>query len=152
MDNYWQSVYRVLAGSGAYITDPDGRVLLVNPNYRDHWLFPGGGIDEGEEPARGCVREVREELGLELEAGQLLVVQWNDALPPRPYPLVHFLFDCGTLPADTPIALQEAELDEYGFFSVDQARELLPAPAHARLVLAAEARDSGTTRYLLNGG
>ena len=29
-------------GAGALIRDPDGRVLMVEPTYKDRWELPGG--------------------------------------------------------------------------------------------------------------
>jgi 8-oxo-dGTP diphosphatase len=52
--------------------DPAGRVLLIrcavmrSDGEFVFWLTPGGEIEAGEEPAAAAVREVREELGLEL--------------------------------------------------------------------------------------
>ncbi|MET9344413.1 NUDIX hydrolase [Nonomuraea sp. NPDC003804] len=145
---FWASLSKVLAGAGAYITDPRGRTLLVKPNYRDHWGFAGGHVDEGEDPAQACAREVAEELGLTLPVGDLLVVQWVGPLDVRPLPLVNFLFDCGTIPADTPVTLQAEELDDYGFFTEAEARKLLPPWAGDRVPAAAAARASGWSRYL----
>ena len=38
------------AAASVQITDDGGRVLLVKPNYRDHWLIPGGYVDQHENP------------------------------------------------------------------------------------------------------
>src|SRR5262249_61342541 len=48
------------------ILDPDDRVLLVRFDWPDKhvWAPPGGGIDEGETPEQGIVRELAEECGL----------------------------------------------------------------------------------------
>ncbi|MGC4878186.1 NUDIX domain-containing protein [Micromonospora sp. DT43] len=62
------------AAAAAFITDPAGNVLLVKPTYRDHWAFPGGYLDEGEYPHDACAREIREELGISVTVGDLLVV------------------------------------------------------------------------------
>lgn len=39
------------------------------------WGMPGGGIDEGEEPAAAVLREVREETDQQVELGELVTVQ-----------------------------------------------------------------------------
>ncbi|MFI6601733.1 NUDIX domain-containing protein [Nonomuraea sp. NPDC050536] len=148
VDDFWSSVHRVVTGAGAYITDERGRALLVKPNYRDHWSFTGGIIDEGEHPAQACAREIGEEIGLDLPVGQLLTVQWSHNLAHIPYALVNFMFDCGTIPADTPIRLQAEELDDYGFFSHEEAKDLMIDFAHDRLLAAARARQTGELVYL----
>jgi 8-oxo-dGTP pyrophosphatase MutT (NUDIX family) len=51
--------------------DPAGRLLMirsVDPADRSKpawWELPGGGIDPGESPEGACLRELREEVGLE---------------------------------------------------------------------------------------
>ncbi|MGP3961375.1 NUDIX domain-containing protein [Nonomuraea sp. 3N208] len=148
MNDFWATINRVIAGAAAYITDERGRVLLVDPNYREYWSFPGGMIDAGEHPAQACAREVAEEVGLEVEVGRLLTVDWVDGVPNVPYPVVTFLFDCGEVASDTPITLQTEELDGYGFFTAEEAARLLRSHAHKRLLAAAAARESGGMSYL----
>ncbi|MGW0807277.1 NUDIX domain-containing protein [Nonomuraea sp. NPDC002799] len=148
MNDFWATVNRVIAGAAAYITDEHDRVLLVDPNYREHWSFPGGIIDAGEHPAQACAREVAEEVGLVVEVGRLLAVSWVDGRPDIPHPLVNFMFDCGETSSGTPITLQTEELDDYGFFTVAEAEQLLAGFAHQRLLAAAAARASGGMAYL----
>ena len=52
----------MFAAAAALLTSSDGRVLLVKPNYRDHWSLPGGILEHGEPPHEGCRREVEEDL------------------------------------------------------------------------------------------
>ena len=52
--------------SAAVIRDEHGRVLAVEPNYKDGWTLPGGTVEAGEDPRTGCFREVVEEVGLHL--------------------------------------------------------------------------------------
>ena len=54
----------------AALFDADGRVLLAQrpegKSLAGLWEFPGGKIDAGETPEAALIRELREELGIEL--------------------------------------------------------------------------------------
>lgn len=52
--------------ASALIIDND-RVLLVYHKKLDVWLYPGGHIEENENPDEALLREVEEETGLEVE-------------------------------------------------------------------------------------
>jgi 8-oxo-dGTP pyrophosphatase MutT (NUDIX family) len=138
----------MFGAAGALFTDDAGRVLLVKPNYRDHWSLPGGILEEGEPPHEACRREVLEELGLDITPGRLLVVGWTGLDGKRPRPVLHFVFDGGTLVADTPIRLQAEELDDYEFVPLSRLDDYLPALISARVAAAARGRDSAATAYL----
>jgi ADP-ribose pyrophosphatase YjhB (NUDIX family) len=59
----------------AAIIIQDKELLLVKQKNRDYWTPPGGLVDEGETPAAACVRETREEIGVEVEILAPLKVQ-----------------------------------------------------------------------------
>ena len=148
-DVAWFATLPTMFGAAAAIfTDPAGRVLLVKPNYRDHWSLPGGIIDEAEPPHECCRREVEEEIGLQITPGPLLVIDW---VPPdgiRPRPLVHFVFDGGELDDSAPIRLQESELDDYRFVEPGEVGRYLPPFLAARVAAALRSRVTGGTVYL----
>jgi 8-oxo-dGTP diphosphatase len=136
------------AAAGALLTDPDGHVLLVKPNYREHWTLPGGMVDHGETPEQALRRELKEELGLELAVGRLLVIDWAPAYARRPRPIAYFLFDAGVLDPGMVIRLQEAELDEYAYVSPGQVAARVAPYTAARIPAALSARAAGTAIYL----
>lgn len=56
-----------IAGVSVIVTNLSGDVLLLKHSYGpDVWSLPGGGLGKGEDPLEAALREVREELGLEL--------------------------------------------------------------------------------------
>jgi 8-oxo-dGTP diphosphatase len=59
--------------------EQDGAVLLTRISVRGPggglWTLPGGGLDFGEDPLAGVVREVAEESGLVVAPGDLLGVR-----------------------------------------------------------------------------
>lgn len=57
-----------------------GKVLLLHRAFhpwKDHWEMPGGFCNGGEHPNDAAVREVKEELGIEIELSGLLGM-WMD--------------------------------------------------------------------------
>lgn len=136
-----------LAASGL-VTDQAGRVLIVDPNYREDWTLPGGVVEDGEPPHLACEREVAEEVGLHLTAGTLLAVQWSAPSGTRPKPFLALVFDCGTVSPDSTITLQESELDDYAFVAPEEAVGLLFPPIAPRLSAALRAREAGSAIYI----
>jgi 8-oxo-dGTP diphosphatase len=137
----------VVLAAGALITDPAGRVLLVKPNYRDHWTVAGGICELGEPPHAGCAREVAEEIGLELPVGRLLVIDWSQPYGPKARPIMHFLFDCGELEDGAGIVLQREELDDFRFTDPAEMSGYLAPYGVRRLTAALEGRASGAAIY-----
>jgi 8-oxo-dGTP diphosphatase len=61
----------------AVIIDDEERVLLTKRNiapFKDLWVMPGGKIDLGEPILKALHREVKEEVGLQVEIGELVDV------------------------------------------------------------------------------
>lgn len=148
-DEYYEQLPTVYLAAGAIITNPGGEVLLVKPNYRPYWNLPGGICEANEDPYAGCVREVREEIGLDLPIGPLLVADWVAPDGERPRPIVCMIFDGGTLESADEITLQYEELDDYLFTDPGTVDRYLPPNVAPRVPAALAARKSGRASYLL---
>lgn len=55
----------------------DGKVLLCKPKSGKYTYLPGGHIEFGETSRQALVREIQEELGMDMKAGELLGVHEN---------------------------------------------------------------------------
>lgn len=139
------------AAVAALITNNAGDVLLVKPTYRDHWSFPGGYLDADEFPREGCARELAEELGLAVDVGSLLVVDWAPAAGTRPRALMSFTFDCGTVPDTNGVRLAADELESCAFMTPSQAQARLPHNVASRIEASLRARRTASTVYLQAG-
>ncbi|TCU43205.1 ADP-ribose pyrophosphatase YjhB (NUDIX family) [Curtobacterium sp. PhB146] len=60
------SGYLLLPGVTAVIRDDD-RLLLARQRDSGRWSLIGGGIEPGEDPSTALLREVREELGVDID-------------------------------------------------------------------------------------
>ncbi|WP_387691464.1 NUDIX domain-containing protein [Photorhabdus sp. RM71S] len=52
----------------------DNKILLVRVRENETWYFPGGKIDEGESPETALIREIKEELMVDLNYQEIKFV------------------------------------------------------------------------------
>jgi ADP-ribose pyrophosphatase YjhB (NUDIX family) len=151
---YIAGLPRVLAGAAALFRDTEGRVLLVEPNYREGWALPGGTVesDEGETPRQGAHRETLEEIGLDLPIGRLLAVDWVSGAG-RP-PIVAYLYDGGVLTGEqfTSIRLQESELLSWRLVPREELPRYLLGSLGHRVAAALDVLVEGTGAVELENG
>jgi ADP-ribose pyrophosphatase YjhB (NUDIX family) len=76
MTENYRELPKKRVGAGVAIVDENLRILLVEPTYKDNWEVPGGLVELDESPRQGVRRECLEELGLDVEIGRLLVIDW----------------------------------------------------------------------------
>ena len=74
------------------LIQPDGHFLLTTrppgKAYAGHWEFPGGKLEAGESVTQALVRELREELAIQV----LTCVPWREQLVDYPHALVKLHF------------------------------------------------------------
>jgi ADP-ribose pyrophosphatase YjhB (NUDIX family) len=145
-DEYVAQLPSKRMSAGVLIRDDRGRVLLVEPSYKDYWEIPGGVVEHGEAPWTTALRELHEEIGLHRPPGQLLVVDHvppeNDTLPER----VAFIFDGGQVDeTDLADLVLGSEIVSARLCSAEQFRIKVPPLLGDRLAAAIEAAQSGRT-------
>jgi 8-oxo-dGTP diphosphatase len=68
-------VIRVVLVSACALVDEDGRVLIAQrpegKSMAGLWEFPGGKVEPGESPEATLIRELKEELGIDVRAACL---------------------------------------------------------------------------------
>jgi len=113
-----ESLPKKRMGAGCLFFDEHGRVMLVKPTYKPVWEIPGGIVELNESPRQCCQREVREEIGMEREIGDLLAIDYNSQTSEKTESLM-FIFDGGVLTQAEieSIRLLRAELSEFDFFT-----------------------------------
>jgi ADP-ribose pyrophosphatase YjhB (NUDIX family) len=105
------------------IKSDKGNVLLVKPNYKKTWQFPGGGVEAHEEPTEGLVREVGEELGMDITTEHLSLA--GTAFR-RDYDHLFLIYEfTDVLNEDTKLRALDDEIEGYGFVSPHEVGPLL---------------------------
>ena len=69
----------------------DNKIFATQRGYGDlkgGWEFPGGKIEEGELPQEALIREIKEELDIVIQVGELIDTVEYD------YPTFHLSMDC----------------------------------------------------------
>jgi 8-oxo-dGTP pyrophosphatase MutT (NUDIX family) len=143
---------RKRVGADMLIRDAEGRILLVDPKYKPDWDLPGGMSEANEPPAETVRREVREELGADIQAGALLCVDWVSPHGPWDDSLM-FIFDGGVLSHHqiAGLNLADGELAAFKFCTEEEAAARLRPYVWRRVVAALQTVDTKQQVYLQDG-
>ncbi len=92
----------------------DGRIAMIHSLKYDHYKFPGGGIENGEDPVEAMIRETREEAGLVVvpgsvkEYGYVHRIQKSDLDPTECFVQDNYYYLC-----EAQDELRSQQLDDY---------------------------------------
>jgi len=127
-------------GASCLLFDESGRLLIVNPTYKPGWSIPGGVVDQNESPYEACRRELVEELGVAIDPGRLVCVDYVSA-DDSSTENVQFLFQGGTIDSHVTasIVIPELELSEWRFVDPVEAILLLRPKLGGRVRAVIEA-------------
>ncbi|MFI9829586.1 NUDIX domain-containing protein [Streptomyces sp. NPDC051913] len=150
---YWAQVEAPMASCTALITDADGRILVVDPTYKDGFDLPGGMVLAGETQIEGLERELAEELYLtSVGVGRLLVV---DQVPAARYgrAMVVTVFHVGPLAEEqcTSLRFVDGEIGAAEFLPIDEALGRLPHRLARRITAAHAALLTSVPAVLVDG-
>ncbi len=104
------------------------------------WTLPGGGLDFGESPEDGAIREAWEETGLEVELGELLEVQSQVfEFPERDMHAIRFVYAVRAW-RGTPQDELDGSTDCCAFIPFEALDPAFRHPVHGEIVLVDLAR------------
>lgn len=69
---YWKIFKPVTAGARIILVT-DKKILLVQPRTMNYWNLPGGGIHKNEKPEHAAIRELYEEVKIEIQSTDYLL-------------------------------------------------------------------------------
>ena len=114
----------------AALIQRNNTILLCQRNEDDKygllWEFPGGCVEEGEEFKSAIAREIKEEIGLDIKAKDLVEVFEDEDLTLK---IKVFLYECIIVGGDA----KPLDCKELGFFSFKDIEKLDLAPADKKI-------------------
>ncbi|MFG1925692.1 NUDIX hydrolase [Cryptosporangium sp. NPDC048952] len=100
------------------LRDHDDRLLLVRQPPAAGWSLPGGLLDRREHPREAAVREVREEIGVELEPDSVTPIVPNAHVNPW-VQQVDLIFTATVDAGEIALRVDEVEIGEAQWFALD---------------------------------
>ena len=117
--------YHNMAAAVMVIIESDGKFLFTvrnNEPAKGKLDFPGGFVDPGETAAEAVIRELKEELNLDLKEEDLEMIdsEANDyEYKNIPYRTLDIIFKT-KLPKDTELTIEDSEIQEFMWLSKDE--------------------------------
>lgn len=118
----------------AVIENREGRILIARRKQEislgGYWEFPGGKVEKGESPSDCLVRELREEMDMQIEPGEILAETIHDYGDGR---VVHLI---GIRAIMIGGRLRLHSYDDIRWVSLSEIQDYLFAPADESIVEA----------------
>lgn len=113
------------------IKNPEDKYLMIRPSgyknfgeYQDAWYPPTGHIKEGETAPKTLVRELKEELNVNIKPIRL-ISEWEQDIPGE----LAYWWECEITGGDIK---KGKEIAEYKYFSAEELKELKLWPAEKK--------------------
>ncbi len=140
--DYARCTRRFVRNSARSIIIKDGRIAMIHSLKYDYYKFPGGGMEEGEDPVEAMIRETREEAGIVVKPGTVREygcvhrIQKSDLFASECFVQDNFYYLCEAEPEAVP-----QDLDAY------EAREAYTLEFVAPLTAIQKNRSVGDSPY-----
>ncbi len=153
MNDYYKNLPKKRMAAGVIFLNEKEEVLIVKPSYKDYWFIPGGVVEDNESPRQACIREVKEEIDLDINPVRFLCIDYSPREGDEKSEALQFIFYGGILNSDTIsiIKLDGKELVDSQFVSVSEAEKLLGHKLAKRFPKCIDAIKTGTSVYLEDG-
>lgn len=149
-DQYFEQLAKFPTSGSAIIRNENNEFLIVKQTYKDGWHFSGGGSDKNEKPSDTIIREVKEELCIDIKVNKCICV---DFITNPPFSRINFMFDCGILKKEDidKIKIDTDEISELKFVKPKEMFELLSEASKKRIFNSIDNINTGNCTYLENG-
>ena len=147
--DFYDNLPKKRMGAGVLFFNEKDELLIIKPNYKDHWTIPGGVVDANESPRQAAIREVKEELGLDIDPLKLLCVNYVPDHDEKGESL-QLVFYGGILNSEKigSFKIPNKEIDGHKFIKAEELMDLLEDRLRWRISKCLEALKDGTAIYL----
>ena len=127
-DMFKQKIVKDVVGA---LIESDGKFLVAKRKHDDSfgglWEFPGGCIEHGEAPKEALRREIKEELGIDVEVGRL-VFECEDEIPTLK--ILIYLYECRIISGEP----RPVDCAEVRWVELEGLRRIDLAPADRKIL------------------
>lgn len=135
---YYQNLPKKSLAAAALIYNQQKEILILKTSYRKYWTLPGGVVEKDESVKRALVREIKEEINLDLADFKLAALDYcatkiiKGVQNPES---VQVLFDAGVVTKEILdlIKIDNQEIIEYQFCTPEDTLKLLGLPLRRML-------------------
>ena len=121
-EEFYKTISRKRIGAIVIFFNEEKEILLLNPNYKERWILPGGIVEKNESPREAAIRETKEEIALNVKNIKLVCINY---IPDSSFKgdSINFIFYGGVLLKEqvNSIKLQKSELLGSNFFDKVEA-------------------------------
>jgi ADP-ribose pyrophosphatase YjhB (NUDIX family) len=128
---------RLRVGCSATIFDgTHERILLTRRTDNSRWCLPGGAVEAGESVEETCIREVREETGLEVRVIRLIgvyssphrIVEYADG---NRWQFISLSFEAEVIGGELGLS---DETSEFGYYAPDEIKQMDVMESHLQRI------------------
>lgn len=129
-----EEIYEIKTKSRSVIVNESGKILVAN--YGGVYLFPGGSVEEGENPLDTIIRELKEETGFSLQQMEcfLKVNYFQNRYPTRDGRVINRLlityyyigYEAGAIKCERKLTEKEIKDGfELKYYSIEEIEQML---------------------------
>ena len=115
----------------AVIVSDNGVLIQRNVSDGEYWDLPGGVLNAGEKPADGLIREVKEELAVDI---RLLRPLATNSFIKKDRPTILVVYEAHLVDPTQPIIPEEGEVSEFRWIKKDDLLQVTLYPEYHTVV------------------
>ena len=113
------------AGVGLFVFNDENKVLMQLRTDYNSWGFPGGAMELGESFEEAGLREIKEEIGMDVSLNNLHLFARRIFTKEDSNPDVTYFFYTKCNLSETDFIIQQEELSEVKWYSIDEVINMI---------------------------